>query len=109
MQRRDGSKAEAANAAALFLLDRGGRVSGWSIAAERQSGQPPGKLRNMSFDRLFAADLARDGVSGWLRAAKRQGRFSSAGWLLRQDGSRFRALAVIEPLRAPVGVVAFAA
>jgi PAS domain S-box-containing protein len=89
--------------AALYLLDRSGRVTGWNEAAERESGGAPDELRGVALDKIFAPEPGQPRIAACLRTAGRQGRCGSRGWFTRQDGSRAAVNLVAERIRVPAG------
>src|SRR3954452_3384161 len=89
--------------AALYLLDRSGRVTGWNEAAERESGGAPDELRAAALDKIFAPEPGQPRIAACLRTAGRQGRCGSRGWFTRQDGSRAPVNLVAERIRAAAG------
>src|SRR5436305_10556717 len=99
----DRDAAEPLRAPALFLLDRSGRVTGWTQAAERDSGYPAAELRGASLQPMFKPDPAQPGIAACLRTAGRRGQCGSRGRFARKDGSRFAASLAVERIRAQAG------
>src|SRR5436190_7857446 len=85
---------------ALFLLDPHGGITGWTGAAEAASGYPPDELHGMALDRLVTTEAATGDIDAALGKARRDGRFSGAGWLTPKAGERIQASLDIQSLRA---------
>jgi len=98
--RYQNNQADTPIASALFLLDRHGVITGWTGAAEAASGHQPRELRGLGFERLFSTGTPAGGVEAVLRIARRNGRFSGAGWFTPKDGSRAQMNLTVEPLRS---------
>src|SRR5437764_4000489 len=95
---------------ALFLLDGHGVITGWTGAAETASGHQPQELRGLGFDRLFSTGAPAGGIEAALRTARRNGRFTTAGWFTPKNGSRVQMKLLLEPLRSRErGIEGFAA
>jgi PAS domain S-box-containing protein len=91
------------SALALYLLDRNGKITSWTAAAERESGYAPTELRGTPLEQMFTPEPAQPGLTAALRMASEAGHSGSRGWLTRKDGSRFAATVAIEPVRANSG------
>jgi PAS domain S-box-containing protein len=84
---------------AIFLLDNGGRVASWNLGAERLKGYRADEIIGRSFATFYTTEDRRAGVPDEaLRQADTEGRWSSEGWRLRKDGTRFWASVVITRL-----------
>jgi PAS domain S-box-containing protein len=90
---------EPSSAPALFLVDRNGRITSWTEAAERESGYPAAELQGNELAPLFVAEEGQPGIAAGMRIADRQGRSGLRGWFIRKDGSRFAARLTIERIR----------
>ncbi len=89
---------------AIFMLDVEGRVITWSAGAERVYGYSGEEMLGHPLDRLFTDEDRRRGAPRVaLETARREGRCETEGWRVRKDGSRFWALAVVEPIRDEAG------
>jgi PAS domain S-box-containing protein len=85
---------------AIYMLDTEGRVATWNAGAERLKGYRADEIIGEHFSRFFTEeDRAGNLPDRALRIAAREGRFEAEGWRLRQDGSRFWANAVLDPIR----------
>src|SRR5437764_2183609 len=93
---------------ALFLLDPHGGITGWTGAAEAASGYPPDELQGMALDRLFTTEAAAGDTDAALGKARRDGRFSGAGWLTPKAGERIEASLDVQSLRGTDTIVGFA-
>jgi PAS domain S-box-containing protein len=90
---------EPSSAPALFVVDRNGRITSWSDAAERNSGYPAAELQGNELEPLFVPEQGHPGIAAGMRMADRQGRSGARGWFTRKDGSRFAASVTIERMR----------
>jgi PAS domain S-box-containing protein len=85
---------------AIFLLDPSGRVSSWTIGAERIKGYRAEEIIGQSFTRFYTReDLTLGKPMRLLKEAMAEGRVEDEGWRVRKDGSRFWANVVITALR----------
>ena len=84
---------------AIYMIDLDGRVASWNPGAARLKGYSAEAIIGQPFAKFFIPeDQAREFPQQALAAAARTGRFESEGWRVRADGSRFWALAVIDPV-----------
>jgi PAS domain S-box-containing protein len=91
---------------AIYLLDTAGRVMSWNAGAERIKGYAAAEILGQHFSVFYPAEERVAGRPDQMLAqAAREGRISSQGWRLRQDGSRFWADAVITALRSRTGAL----
>ncbi|MDX2335261.1 PAS domain S-box protein [Brevundimonas vesicularis] len=92
------------------MLDENGYVSSWNPGAQRFKGYRADEIVGQHFSRFYTPeDRASDLPKRALAEAAEQGRFEHEGWRLRQDGTRFWAHVVIDPIRDPAGkVIGFA-
>jgi PAS domain S-box-containing protein len=85
---------------AIYMIDLDGRVATWNSGAERLKGYTAEEVIGQHFSLFFTPeDQKSEFPSRALKAAAEEGRFESEGWRVRRDGSRFWALAVIDPIR----------
>ena len=83
---------------AVVLLDTEGRIRDWNRAASTIFGHPLAAVRGMSAEILLTPeDRAADVLENELAVASTQGAARDDRWLMRQDGSRFRAEGVLTP------------
>jgi PAS domain S-box-containing protein len=91
---------------AIYLLDTAGRVMSWNTGAERIKGYAAAEILGQHFSLFYTSeDRAAGRPDQMLAQAAREGRISSQGWRLRQDGSRFWADVVITALRSRAGAL----
>jgi PAS domain S-box-containing protein len=89
---------------AIYMLDPAGIVSSWNAGAERLKGYSASEIIGQHFSRFYTEeDLAKGIPATALKTALEEGRFEAEGWRLRQDGSRFWANVVIDPIRDEEG------
>jgi PAS domain S-box-containing protein len=95
---------------AIYMIDLDGRVASWNSGAERLKGYSATEIIGQPFANFFTPeDRERELPQRALEIAARTGRFESEGWSVRKDGTRFWALAVVDPVRDPTGkIVGFA-
>jgi len=75
---------------AIFTLDAEGRVSSWSLGAERIKGYRAEEIMGQHFSRFYTPeDVERGKPEHELVAAAALGRVEDDGWRVRKDGSRF--------------------
>jgi PAS domain S-box-containing protein len=89
---------------AIYMLDLRGMITTWNSGAQKSSGYAPAQIIGQHFSGLFAAEDQAAGLPDkMLREACARGRCETEGWRVRQDGSRFWALAVMQTVRTPSG------
>ena len=78
---------------AIYMIDVDGTVRSWNSGAERLKGYSADEIIGKSFSSFYSSeDRAKGLPQTALRIAAETGRFSSEGWRVRKDGSRFWAL-----------------
>jgi PAS domain S-box-containing protein len=88
----------------IYMLDSAGRVRSWNAGAERIKGYRADEIIGQDFAVFYAeADRKAGEPARALGMAIRDGVFSSEGWRLRKDGSRFWASVVLTSVRSPEG------
>jgi PAS domain S-box-containing protein len=92
------------------MIDVDGSVRSWNAGAERLKGYSADEIIGKPFALFYSPeDRAKALPQTALRIAAETGRFSSEGWRIRKDGSRFWALVVAEAIRDEQGqVIGFA-
>jgi diguanylate cyclase (GGDEF)-like protein/PAS domain S-box-containing protein len=80
----------------LFLLDPGGFVLTWNVGAERISGYTADDILGQRFELLLPIPSTPGSLP--LELAANAGRFSTQGWSIRKDGSRFWSLLTVSPV-----------
>lgn len=95
---------------AIYMLDPGGKVISWNAGAERIKGYKPEEIIGDHFSRFYLPEEVEAGApANALSIARDAGRFEKEGWRLRNDGSRFWAHVVIDPITDDEGeIVGFA-
>ena len=91
---------------AIYMLDPAGRVVSWNPGARRFKGYRAQEIVGQHFSRFYTdEDRAKNLPGRALETAVREGRFENEGWRVRQDGTRFWAHVIIDPIFAPDGGV----
>jgi PAS domain S-box-containing protein len=90
---------------ALAGLDSDGRVCLWNPGAELLTGHGSARLLGEPFSLLFPPEEGELAFQA-LREAESTGRSETEGWLVRRDGSRFRARRVLTALHDAEGGLA---
>jgi PAS domain S-box-containing protein len=95
---------------AIFQLDPNGIIVTWNAGAQRIKGYRADEIIGQHFSRFYTEEERKAGVPAKaLETAARAGRYEAEGWRVRQDGSKFCALVVIDPIRNELGdLVGFA-
>jgi PAS domain S-box-containing protein len=96
---------EQAEVCALAGLDVKGRISLWTPGAERLTGHAKADLLGEPFSALYPPE-ERERVARVLRQTGQEGRCELEGWLVRHDGTRFRASQVLTALHDADGTLA---
>ena len=85
---------------AIYMLDPDGTITSWNAGAKRFKGYDESEILGENFSHFYTPEDRNAGLpQRALEAARREGRFESEGWRVRKDGSRFWALAVVDPIR----------
>ena len=92
------------------MVDVDGAVRSWNSGAERLKGYSADEIIGKPFSSFYSPeDRAKGLPQTALRIAAETGRFSSEGWRVRKDGSRFWASVVVDAIRNEQGqVIGFA-
>jgi PAS domain S-box-containing protein len=89
---------------AIYMLDANGIVSSWNSGAQRFKGYTEAEIVGHHFSRFYVDEDREVGLpQKALATALREGRFEGEGWRVRQDGTRFWAHVIIDPIRTPGG------
>ncbi len=84
---------------AIYMLDTDGVIRTWNPGGQRIKGYAAEDVIGTNFSRFYLPDDAAAGVPERnLRTAATEGRCIEDGWRVRQDGSRFLASVVIDPI-----------
>ncbi len=91
---------------AIYMLDPAGHVKSWNPGAGRLKGYEAEEIVGRHFSQFYIPEDAAAGEpQRALDTAAREGRFENQGWRIRKDGTRFLANVVVDPVRAPDGVL----
>ncbi|KQQ97600.1 PAS domain-containing sensor histidine kinase [Massilia sp. Leaf139] len=84
---------------AIYMLDPEGHVSSWNAGAQRFKGYLAPEILGQHFSRFYTPeDRAVDLPKRALATALTEGKYEAEGWRMRQDGTRFWASVVIDPI-----------
>jgi len=84
---------------AIYMLDEHGVIRTWNPGGQRIKGYTAEDVVGTNFSRFYLPEDAAAGVPQRnLRTAATEGRCIEDGWRVRQDGSRFLASVVIDPI-----------
>ena len=85
---------------AIFQLDVAGYVSTWNSGAQRIKGYAAEEIIGQHFSRFYTAEDQEAGVPARaLETAAREGKYEAEGLRMRNDGTRFWASVIIDPIR----------
>lgn len=89
---------------AIYMLDPDGTITSWNPGARRFKGYEESEILGEHFSRFYTEEDRKAGLpQRALAIAGREGRFESEGWRVRKDGTKFWALAIIDPIRSSAG------
>ena len=84
---------------AIYMLDPDGHVSSWNAGAQRFKGYLAPEILGAHFSRFYTPeDRATNLPERALSTALNEGKYEAEGWRMRQDGTRFWASVVIDPI-----------
>jgi PAS domain S-box-containing protein len=84
---------------AIYMLDPEGHVSSWNAGAQRFKGYLAPEIMGEHFSRFYTPeDRASNLPERALATALAEGKYEAEGWRMRQDGTRFWASVVIDPI-----------
>ncbi len=84
---------------AIYMLDTEGHVSSWNAGAQRFKGYLAPEIIGQHFSRFYTPeDQASKLPARGLATALGEGKYEAEGWRMRQDGTRFWASVVIDPI-----------
>ncbi|THC46063.1 PAS domain-containing sensor histidine kinase [Massilia sp. Mn16-1_5] len=84
---------------AIYMLDPEGHVSSWNAGAQRFKGYLAPEILGQHFSRFYTPeDRATNLPERALATALAEGKYEAEGWRMRQDGTRFWASVVIDPI-----------
>jgi PAS domain S-box-containing protein len=90
---------------AIFLLDSSGKVTTWSLGAQRIKGYKAEEIIGRHFSCFYPPEIVASCAEMELRVATEEGRYQNEGWRLRKDGSKFWADGVIAAIKDDQGVL----
>jgi PAS domain S-box-containing protein len=94
---------------AIFMLDAEGRIVSWNPGAERIKGYSAEEIIGHHFSLFYTPEDKAAGIPQLaLETAARSGRFSTEGWRVHKNGSRFWAAVVIDPVHRDGRLIGFA-
>ena len=84
---------------AIYMLDPEGHVSSWNAGAQRFKGYLAPEILGAHFSRFYTPEDRATGLPARaLATALAEGKYEAEGWRMRQDGTRFWANVVIDPI-----------
>ena len=84
---------------AIYMLDQEGYVSSWNSGARRFKGYEAPEILGEHFSRFYTPEDRASGLPARaLATALAEGKYEAEGWRVRQDGTRFWASVIIDPL-----------
>jgi PAS domain S-box-containing protein len=84
---------------AIYMLDPEGHVSSWNAGAQRFKGYLAPEILGEHFSRFYTPEDRASGMPARaLATALAEGKYEAEGWRMRQDGTRFWASVVIDPI-----------
>ena len=84
---------------AIYMLDPDGLVSNWNAGAEAIKGYRASEIVGAHFSVFYTPeDRERGEPARALETALREGKYEMEAWRVREDGTRFRAHVVIDPI-----------
>jgi PAS domain S-box-containing protein len=91
---------------AIYMLDPEGHVSSWNAGAQRFKGYLAPEILGEHFSRFYTPeDRATHLPERALATALAEGKYEAEGWRMRQDGTRFWASVVIDPIYDELGTL----
>jgi len=91
---------------AIFMLDPDGHIVSWNAGAQRIKGYEAGEVIGQHVSVFYTDEDRHSGKPRQLiERALHDGRAQDEGWRMRKDGTRFRALVVIDVIRDEAGMV----
>jgi PAS domain S-box-containing protein len=91
---------------AIYMLDPDGHVSSWNAGAQRFKGYRAPEILGEHFSRFYTPEDRETGLPAHaLSTALAEGKYEAEGWRMRQDGTRFWASVVIDPIYDEYGTL----
>jgi PAS domain S-box-containing protein len=89
---------------AIYMLNPEGYVNSWNAGAQRFKGYLAHEIIGQHFSVFYTEEDRAAGIPARaLQTALSEGKFEAEGWRVRQDGTRFWASVVIDPIRNDAG------
>jgi PAS domain S-box-containing protein len=89
---------------AIFQLDPNGIVATWNSGAQRIKGYAAADIIGRHFSTFYTEeDRAAGAPAKALATATREGRYEAEGWRIRNDGTKFWALVIIDAIHDEQG------
>jgi PAS domain S-box-containing protein len=89
---------------AIYMLNPEGYVNSWNSGAQRFKGYLAHEIIGRHFSVFYTQEDRAAGVPAKaLQIALNEGKFEAEGWRVRQDGTRFWANVLIDPIRNDAG------
>ena len=89
---------------AIYMLDPEGNITNWNAGAALIKGYSADEVVGTHFSRFYTEeDRASGEPARALATALARGKYESASWRVRQDGTRCRAGVLIDPIRDEEG------
>ena len=84
---------------AIYMLDTDGHISSWNSGARRFKGYEAPEILGQHFSRFYTPEDRESGLPARaLATALTEGKYEAEGWRVRQDGTRFWASVIIDPI-----------
>ena len=84
---------------AIYMLDTDGHVSSWNSGARRFKGYEAPEILGQHFSHFYTPEDRESGLPARaLATALNEGKYEAEGWRVRQDGTRFWASVIIDPI-----------
>lgn len=91
---------------AIYMLDPAGHIASWNSGAQHIKGYTAEEVLGRHFSMFYTQEDQALGLpERVLSIAEREGRYNGESWRVRRDGSRFRALVVVDAIRDPSGTL----
>ena len=95
---------EGINDYAIYMLSPEGLVRSWNAGAQRFKGYKAEEIIGEHFSRFYTPQDREDGLPARaLQTALTEGKFEAEGWRVRNEGTRFWASVVIDPIYSDSG------
>jgi PAS domain S-box-containing protein len=90
----------------VFMMDTGGCITSWNVAAEKIIGYSDAEILGRHFSLIFTPeDIQRGLPEEELRLARTEGRAEDERWHVKKDGELFWALGIVTPMHDGQGQI----